>query len=248
MWAGVALCFISQTAVVVTRLLFSPRQDDGASAADDQWSFPGASITGLRGGLRGTMTRTAWAACASVAFLAATLALWATLLAGDGRRAAVSHAANGGGGGGYLGAGGGRGRRGPRDGDPGGGGCRSERATAMGWGDPGAVVMCPGEDMRVLVESVAAAGGPPETRRLCQTCLVQKPMRSKHCSECGLCVGRMDHHCVWLNNCVGCGNSRRFVAFVFCQLAYAALFFSVATVSLVEELSRVSRAESTQAI
>lgn len=56
-----------------------------------------------------------------------------------------------------------------------------------------------------------------------------------------MCVGRMDHHCVWINNCVGCGNHRRFILFVLCQLAYAALFFSVATISLVKELSsRVS--------
>ncbi|CAN0479910.1 unnamed protein product, partial [Ectocarpus sp. 12 AP-2014] len=97
--------------------------------------------------------------------------------------------------------------------------------------------MCPREDMRVLVEGVAATVGPPEPRRVCQTCLVRKPTRSKHCAECGLCVGRMDHHCVWLNNCVGCGNHRRFVAFVLCQLGYAALFLSVSTASMAKEIS-----------
>ena len=47
----------------------------------------------------------------------------------------------------------------------------------------------------------------------------------------------MDHHCVWLNNCVGCGNHRRFVAFVMCQLTYAILFSVVAGLSFSEELS-----------
>ncbi|CAN0404972.1 unnamed protein product, partial [Laminaria digitata] len=58
-----------------------------------------------------------------------------------------------------------------------------------------------------------------------------------HCGDCGLCVGRMDHHCVWLNNCVGCGNHRRFVAFVLCQLTYAMLFAVIAGLSFKEELS-----------
>lgn len=47
----------------------------------------------------------------------------------------------------------------------------------------------------------------------------------------------MDHHCVWLNNCVGCGNHRRFVGFVLCQLGYAALFLSVSTASMAKEIS-----------
>ncbi|CAN0257168.1 unnamed protein product, partial [Ectocarpus sp. 12 AP-2014] len=219
-WAGMALCFLSQTIVVATQILVST-----TTAADR--SFAGSSITGGGGGGGGgRMTATAWAACASVGFLAAMLALWCTLLAGDGRAAAVAQAA--------AGAGGGRsaaspGRRQPRR--------RRRRRGGMGRGDPGAVVMCPREDMRALVEGVAATVGPPEPRRLCQTCLVRKPTRSKHCAECGLCVGRMDHHCVWLNNCVGCGNHRRFVAFVLCQLGYAALFLSVSTASMAKEIS-----------
>lgn len=48
----------------------------------------------------------------------------------------------------------------------------------------------------------------------CRTCHLRKPARSKHCSACGFCVQMMDHHCIWLNNCVGLGNVRYFLIFL----------------------------------
>lgn len=48
----------------------------------------------------------------------------------------------------------------------------------------------------------------------CSTCKRVKPARSKHCSSCDYCVAMCDHHCVWLNNCIGYYNVRWFLAFV----------------------------------
>ncbi|KAJ9132147.1 Palmitoyltransferase [Pleurostoma richardsiae] len=45
----------------------------------------------------------------------------------------------------------------------------------------------------------------------CRTCHLLKPARSKHCSVCKVCVARMDHHCIFINNCVGVGNQHWFV-------------------------------------
>ncbi|KAJ3178095.1 hypothetical protein HK101_010157 [Irineochytrium annulatum] len=37
------------------------------------------------------------------------------------------------------------------------------------------------------------------TRRWCKKCGFWKPDRSHHCSSCGKCVLKMDHHCPWIN-------------------------------------------------
>ena len=41
-----------------------------------------------------------------------------------------------------------------------------------------------------------------------------KPPRAHCCRECGFCVFKMDHHCPWVNNCVGHRNMKYFLQFV----------------------------------
>jgi len=50
--------------------------------------------------------------------------------------------------------------------------------------------------------------------RFCRHCQVFQPPRCYHCSKCDTCVCRMDHHCVFINNCVGIGNHRFFLQFL----------------------------------
>ncbi|KAA8534417.1 hypothetical protein F0562_031934 [Nyssa sinensis] len=50
--------------------------------------------------------------------------------------------------------------------------------------------------------------------RRCDKCSAYKPPRAHHCRVCRRCVLRMDHHCLWINNCVGHGNYKAFVVLV----------------------------------
>ncbi|XP_049421075.1 palmitoyltransferase ZDHHC23-B [Epinephelus fuscoguttatus] len=48
-------------------------------------------------------------------------------------------------------------------------------------------------------------------RNWCPVCRVVRPPRAGHCRICGVCVLRLDHHCVWINSCVGQANHRSFL-------------------------------------
>ncbi|KAG9469892.1 hypothetical protein GDO78_019427 [Eleutherodactylus coqui] len=48
-------------------------------------------------------------------------------------------------------------------------------------------------------------------KNYCKLCEVLRPPRSGHCRICGSCVQRLDHHCVWINNCIGAHNHKFFI-------------------------------------
>ncbi|TNM90087.1 hypothetical protein fugu_004321 [Takifugu bimaculatus] len=78
------------------------------------------------------------------------------------------------------------------------------------------------EEMESMMESSA-----PWLRR-CGYCLLQQPMRAKHCQTCKCCVRRYDHHCPWIENCVGERNHRWFVIYLLVQLLALLWAFHIA--------------------
>ncbi|MCJ1387640.1 palmitoyltransferase swf1 [Xylographa bjoerkii] len=50
--------------------------------------------------------------------------------------------------------------------------------------------------------------------KMCRTCQMVKPARSKHCRICKVCVAKQDHHCIWVMNCLGRGNYVYFIGMI----------------------------------
>ena len=63
-------------------------------------------------------------------------------------------------------------------------------------------------------EAALGKSNSEKLRRFCRKCSAWKPERCHHCSVCGRCVLKMDHHCVWVANCVGAYNYKFFLLFL----------------------------------
>ncbi|KAI9478111.1 MAG: DHHC palmitoyltransferase-domain-containing protein [Benjaminiella poitrasii] len=57
----------------------------------------------------------------------------------------------------------------------------------------------------------------------CNSCQIWKPDRAHHCRVCDACVLRMDHHCPWVNGCVGFANYRYYIQFL-CYVSVLAIW------------------------
>ncbi|XP_038118596.1 palmitoyltransferase ZDHHC20-B isoform X2 [Culex quinquefasciatus] len=69
--------------------------------------------------------------------------------------------------------------------------------------------------------------------RFCEKCRLIKPDRAHHCSVCGVCVLKLDHHCPWVNNCINFTNYKFFILFLGYALVYC-LYVAFSTVMYME--------------
>jgi len=58
----------------------------------------------------------------------------------------------------------------------------------------------------------------------CYNCNSLQPPYVFHCNDCKRCVVYMDHHCPWVNNCVGYYSQKSFV--LFCGYGTITTFYS----------------------
>ncbi|XP_027973503.1 palmitoyltransferase ZDHHC13 isoform X2 [Eumetopias jubatus] len=71
------------------------------------------------------------------------------------------------------------------------------------------------EEERKMNIITLAETGCLDFRTFCTSCLIRKPLRSLHCHVCNSCVARYDQHCLWTGRCIGFGNHRYYIFFLF---------------------------------
>ncbi|CAH8668193.1 unnamed protein product [Dicrocoelium dendriticum] len=107
------------------------------------------------------------------------------------------------------------------------------RATFM---DPGFLpVGVPGEKMttiekgasRTVMYRAVEINGISTRLKWCVTCELYRPPRCSHCSICKHCIDNFDHHCPWLNNCIGKRNYRYFFSFLLSLTVHMVATFGV---------------------
>ncbi|GAB1217155.1 palmitoyltransferase akr1 [Aspergillus terreus] len=94
-------------------------------------------------------------------------------------------------------------------------------------GDPGFVPKLGSRNQQQSVISDLFQEWKFDEENFCVSCMVRKPLRSKHCKRCGRCVAKHDHHCPWIDNCVGANNLRHFVLYIVCLEVGIILFIQL---------------------
>ncbi|RCV12962.1 hypothetical protein SETIT_2G308900v2 [Setaria italica] len=110
--------------------------------------------------------------------------------------------------------------------------------------DPGAVP----ENWRHDAEYSGDPGSSSEEQgsapSYCSRCQNGKPPRCHHCSVCNRCVLKMDHHCIWVVNCVGARNYKYFLLFLVYTFAETVLDTLVLLPNFIEFFQDESRRSS----
>lgn len=75
-----------------------------------------------------------------------------------------------------------------------------------------------------------------EAYQICPECVCRRPPRSRHCQNCNKCVEKFDHHCPWINNCIGGRNLGIFYCFLIITFSFISYVGYISLITLLAEL------------
>jgi hypothetical protein len=71
--------------------------------------------------------------------------------------------------------------------------------------------------------------------KYCYTCNIIREARTFHCNQCKRCIKKHDHHCPFVNNCIGKENYWKFFKFLVSVLVFSIIILIINIIFIVDE-------------